>query len=182
MAMNPHPGSPDTVRLFFALWPIMAASTDLTEAGKRLHGLCGGRQTRTETIHLTLVFLGAVALERVTELLSLAADVHAPAFGVDLTQLGWWPHNGIVWAAPKNTPAELSALVDALREKLSNAGFLFEESPFVPHVTLLRKSDCKKNAFPAVNISWRAEDFVLVKSVQGEGGAAYEVLGRWALN
>ena len=181
MATNQNQGVPDTVRLFFALWPSAAASADLAIAGECLHGLCGGRQTRMETIHLTLVFLGAVASDHVDKLLELAGEIQAPAFGIDLTQLGWWSHNGIAWAAPKNTSAELFLLVDALQEKLRNAGFLFEEKPFVPHVTLLRKGCCKDNAFPAVNIAWRAEDFVLVKSVPGGGGAAYEVLGRWPL-
>lgn len=171
----------DTARLFFALWPDVVASADLATEGKCLHGLCGGRITRTETMHLTLVFLGEVALDHIDALLRLAGEVQVPAFGVSLTQLGWWSYNGIVWAAPKKAPAELYLLVDSLQEKLRNSGFLFDEKPFVPHVTLLRKAKCKSNDFPDANVEWRAEDFVLVKSVQSRNGAAYEVLGRWPL-
>ncbi|MHB1590722.1 MAG: RNA 2',3'-cyclic phosphodiesterase [Sulfuricella sp.] len=172
---------PATTRLFFALWPGAAASAWLAEAGERLHGVCGGRRTRTETIHLTLAFLGEVEPERIDDLLGLAGEIRALAFGLNLTRFGWWPHNRIVWAAPDATPVELMLLVDALRERLLGAGFRFDTKPFVPHVTLLRKANCKNNPLPSGEVEWRAEDFVLVRSVPDEGGAAYEVLGRWPL-
>ncbi len=172
---------PAPARLFFALWPSAAASAGLSEAGKCLHEVCGGRRMRAETIHLTLAFLGEVEPERIGDLLRLAGEIRAPVFGLNLTRFGWWAHNRIVWAAPDETPAELILLVDALREKLRNAGFHFDTKPFVPHITLLRKADCRKNPLPVGEVEWRAEDFVLVRSVPGEGGAAYEVLGRWPL-
>ena len=173
---------PDTARLFFALWPNAAASANLAEAGKNLHEICGGRRTRMDTIHLTLAFLGDVEPDRIGDLLALAGEIRAPAFGFNLTRFGWWPHNRIVWAAPAETPAELTLLVDALKKSLLGAGFRFDDKPFVPHITLLRKADCGKNPLPAGGIEWRAEDFVLVRSVPGESGPAYEVLGRWPLS
>lgn len=171
----------NAVRLFFALWPSQDASAELANAIEKLHVQCGGRKTRPETLHLTLVFLGAVASDHVSKLLELAGEVQTQAFDISLERFGWWSHNRIVWAAPKKAPPELLMLVDALQEKLRNAGFLFEEKSFVPHVTLLRKGNCDNYTFPDARIEWRAKDFVLVKSVQGEGGAAYEVLGRWPL-
>jgi 2'-5' RNA ligase len=172
---------PATTRLFFALWPGAAASAALAEAGERLHEVCGGRRTRAETIHLTLAFLGEVEPERIDELLALAGEIRASAFGFNLTRFGWWPHNRIVWAAPAETPAELTLLVEALRERLLGARVRFDTKPFVPHVTLLRKADCRKSPLPPGEIVWRAEDFVLVRSVPGESGSAYEVVGRWPL-
>jgi len=146
-----------------------------------LHEICGGRRTRAETIHLTLAFLGDVDPGRINDLLALAGEIRAPAFGFNLTRFGWWPHNRIVWAAPDEPPAELTLLVEALRGGLLGAGFRFDAKPFAPHVTLLRKADCGEKPFPIGGIEWRAEDFVLVRSVRGENGAAYEVLGRWPL-
>lgn len=175
------PVKPAPARLFFALWPSAAASAGLAVLGKQLHGICGGRRTRMDTIHLTLAFLGDVEPERIGDLLALAGKIRAPAFGFNLTRFGWWPHNRIVWAAPEETPAEMTLLVDALRESLLGAGFRFDTKPFVPHITLLRKADCGKSLLPSGGIEWRAEEFVLVRSVSGEGGAAYEVLGRWSL-
>ncbi|MDP2878543.1 MAG: 2'-5' RNA ligase family protein, partial [Sulfuricella sp.] len=78
-------------------------------------------------------------------------------------------------------PAELALLVDDLRYRLGCAGVSFDAKPFVPHITLLRKANCKKNPLPAGEVEWRVEDFVLVRSVPGESGSAYEVVGRWPL-
>jgi 2'-5' RNA ligase len=181
MYINQTPPKPATARLFFALWPGEAVSANLAEAGKNLHEICGGRRTRAETIHLTLAFLGEVESERIGDLLALAGEIRAPAFGFDLTRFGWWRHNRIVWAAPDEMPAELTLLVDALRERLLGAGFHFDAKPFVPHITLLRKADCGKNPLPTGGIEWRVEDFVLVRSVSDGRGAAYEVVGRWPL-
>lgn len=171
-----------TARLFFALWPNAAVANELDQAAKRLHEMCGGRRTRAETIHLTLAFLGEVELDRVDELLALAGGIHVPSFTLRLTRFGWWPHNRIVWAASEETPRELAQLVDALQERLREAGFEFDAKPFVPHITLLRKANCKKNPLPAGEIEWRAEDFILVRSTLSESGAAYEVVGRFALS
>lgn len=181
MDIKQNQPQPATSRLFFALWPSPATSAGLAEAGELLHGVCGGRRTRAETIHLTLAFLGDVEPEQIGDLLGLAGEIRAPAFDLNLTRFGWWPHNRIVWAAPDETPAELMLLVDALRESLLGAGFRFDTQPFVPHITLLRKADCRKSPLPAGEVEWRAEEFVLVKSAPGENGAAYEVLGRWPL-
>lgn len=181
MDITQNPSRQATTRLFFALWPGAAASAGLAEAGEQLHEVCGGRRTRAETIHLTLAFLGEVEPERIDELLALAGEILAPEFGFDLTRFGWWPHNRIVWVAPTETPVELTLLVETLRERLRGAAFRFDTKPFVPHVTLLRKADCRKNPLPAGQIDWHVEDFVLVRSVPGESGSAYEVLGRWPL-
>ncbi|MBU1692245.1 MAG: RNA 2',3'-cyclic phosphodiesterase [Gammaproteobacteria bacterium] len=181
MEIKQNQVAPAPVRLFFALWPSAAASTELVMAGKRLHGICGGRLTRMETIHLTLVFLGEVGPELIGDLLELAGEIRVPAFSACFTRIGWWPRNRIVWAAPGETPVELMQLVDALRDKLLGAGFYFDPQPFVPHITLLRKADCRKSPLPVEEIEWRAEDFILVRSVPGERGSSYEMVGRWKL-
>ena len=173
---------PVAERLFFALWPGAAVSAELSEAGKYLHGICGGRRTRVETIHLTLAFLGDVEPARVDNLRALAGEIRAPAFTFNLTRLGWWSHNRIAWAAPDETPDELVLLTDELRERLLGAGFRFDTKPFVPHITMLRKAECGNKPLPSVAIEWRVEDFVLVRSVaKREGGSVYKVAGRWPL-
>ena len=175
---------PATVRLFFALWPGAAVSAGLAEAAERLHGVCGGRRTRAETIHLTLAFLGEVESELIDDLFAVAGEIRVPAFKLNLTRFGWWAHNRIAWAAPDGIPEELMLLADALREGMLAAGFRFDTKPFVPHVTLLRKADCRKTTLPDPDgeAEWRAEDFVLVRSLSsGESGPDYNVVGRWPL-
>ncbi|MDD5241589.1 MAG: RNA 2',3'-cyclic phosphodiesterase [Sulfuricella sp.] len=181
MSDDTEPTKPETARLFFALWPDAPTCARLDEAGRRLHEICGGRRTRAETIHLTLAFLGDVDLARIDELLLLAGEIQAPAFAFRLTHSGWWQHNRIAWIAPDETPLELARLVDGLKQRLGSAGFRLEARPFVPHVTLLRKANCNKEVLPSEVIEWRAGDFVLVRSVLSERGAAYEVIGHWPL-
>jgi 2'-5' RNA ligase len=128
------------------------------------------------------VFLGETELARLDELCALAGSIQAKAFNLNLKQLGFWPHNRIAWVGADETPAELGALVEQLREKLRGAGFRFDHKPFVPHITLLRKADCRNHPLPAEEIEWRAAEFVLVRSALSENGAAYDVVGRWKLS
>lgn len=170
-----------TDRLFFALWPDPIVQKALDGAAKMLHAMCGGRQTRRDTIHLTLAFLGAVERTRHDVLRSLAASVEAPAFSWELCKYGWWRHNRIAWAAPALTPDALTSLVQQLNGGLKQAGFQVDERPYSPHVTLLRKSDCRHAEMAANPVAWAVSEFVLVRSIVGPEGSAYEVIGRWPL-
>lgn len=170
-----------SARLFFALWPDGKTRGALDQAAARLHRRCGGKQTRAESIHLTLVFLGAVPLSRIASLLEIAGKVRAPAFSMTLTKLGWWRHNRIAWAMPEAVPEELAALVGQLRANLESAGVVFDAKPFVPHITLLRKAHCPDEAFSPLAVPWQAREFVLVRSVSNAAGASYEAIGCWSL-
>ncbi len=171
----------ETARLFFALWPDGKARGLLDRATAKIHRHCGGRQTRPETIHLTLVFLGDVAVARLDELRLAVADISLPAFTVEIDRAGWWRHNRIVWAGLEGVPPPLADLVGQLRERLKNSEFVFDAKPFVPHITLLRKAHCPDSEFPTLAARWEAREFVLVRSVTSAAGAAYEIIGRWAL-
>lgn len=171
-----------TARMFFALWPGGRTRGALAQAADKLHCRCGGKRTRAESIHLTLVFLGAVPLSCIENLLEMAGKVHVPAFSIKLTKLGWWRHNRIAWAMPEAVPEELAELVGQLRAQLASASAAFDAKPFVPHVTLLRKTHCPDEAFPPLAVEWQAREFVLVRSATNAMGAAYEIVGRWALS
>ena len=171
----------ETARMFFALWPDGRTRGALDRAAAKLQRRCSGKQTRAESIHLTLVFLGEVPLSRIENLLEAAGKVHVPAFAMKLARLGWWRHNRIAWAMPEAVPDELIALVGQLRAHLECAGLAFDAKPYVPHVTLLRKAHCPDEAFPPLAVEWRAREFVLVRSMTSAAGAAYEIVGQWAL-
>lgn len=175
------PNKPQTARLFFALWPDGRTCEALDNAGRQLHSACGGRRTRRETIHITLVFLGDVFVERIDELRALAAQVSAPRFELVLTKLGWWKHNRVAWAAPNDVPTGLVALVQGLESTLKSNNFQLDVRPYLPHVTLARKANCRETPLLEADIVWRVEEYVLVRSVTDASGAAYEVIGRWPL-
>ena len=66
------------------------------------------------------------------------------------------------------------------------AGFDIEHRAFSPHITLLRKTECKKAGLEMENpatepIVWAVRDFVLVKSSLSASGSRYEQIGHWPL-
>lgn len=169
-------------RMFFALWPTAATARKLAGHARTLEAQAGGRVTRTDSIHLTLAFLGDIALDRLDTLLAPPADVTAPAFELYLDRLGLWRRNGIGWAAPSRIPEALVDLQMRLSAWLLAAGFRLEARPFVPHVTLIRKAPgmCPEMAIPP--IAWTVREFVLVRSRLSAAGSRYETLDRFALN
>ncbi len=176
-----NPPSPRPQRLFFALWPDKEAARALHHVGRELQAACGGRLTRLATVHLTLVFLGEVAPEKIPRLERAAASVREEAFSINFNRYGWWKHNRIVWAMPEETPPPLRRLVQGLETALEQAGISCDKRPYVPHVTLLRKAERRPQGEGLPGAAWAAREFVLVRSVLDREGAAYEVIGRWSL-
>lgn len=174
------PAEPDTLRLFFALWPDDATRDALDRAGKWLHQHWGGRRMRTETLHITLAFLGSTPAERLDALFACADAIQSDAFELTLDQPGYWRHNRIGWLGARETPPQHSELVGALNTQLRTAAFPVDARPHVPHVTLLRKSNGGE-MLESRAVKWPISEFVLVKSVNHSDGARYEVMRRWGL-
>jgi 2'-5' RNA ligase len=111
-----------------------------------------------------------------------AQEVNGQDFELNLTQAHYWGHNHIVYAAPDATSPQLAGLVDELESRLRRHRFHFEKRSYKPHVTLLRNalwSDAPLPRMPVVR--WQINDFVLVRSLNDERGARYEVLARFGL-
>lgn len=176
---------PEQARVFFALWPDEAVRRVLGGSAQDCARRLGGRAMRPETLHLTLAFIGDVALERLPALQAVGAGVACEAFSLDLDRLGFWAHNGIVWAGSRRSPAGLTQLVHTLGEGLRQAGWpgeLKAGRTFVPHLTLVRNVGEKRPELPALPpVEWRCERFVLVRSRLSAAGAGYEVLAQWHL-
>lgn len=137
----------------------------------------GGRRTRDDSIHLTLAFLGDVGVQRLPDLAVPPLKDLKP-FTLTLDRCGCWPHNGIGWMAPSQIPNQLQRLVFAMEGWLQGVGFALEERPYRPHVTLVRKAECVPLTQAIEPIIWRAEEFVLVRSVLDPNGSRYEIIGR----
>ena len=172
--------APRPARVFFALWPDDGVREALHFHALQLHGGCGGRAMRHENLHLTLVFIGDVAVGRLDELKSVAGTISGSSFELGLDRLGYWRHNRIVSASPLTVPEALCELVSSLEGRLKQAGFEFDRRPYAPHITLLR--DARVPGVPGpLHLDWPVGDFALVESVQGPRGAEYRVLARWKL-
>jgi 2'-5' RNA ligase len=181
-AAGSAPGAESGIaRVFFALWPDEAVRRELAQAGRLLYGACGGRPTRPENLHLTLVFLGEVQRRRLDALREAAAAVRAPVHDLLLERLGWFRRNRVAWAGPAQTPAETLELVHGLESSLRQARFAFDARPYEAHITLVRKALCGEALPQIAAIRWTVQEFVLVESELNEGGSIYRIIGRWSL-
>ena len=172
----------ETARVFFALWPPKEIARQLAGIAADFSQAAGGRPTRCETIHLTLAFLGDIAVERLPELHRLAGEIQAARFELTLDRFGVWQHNRLLWAGCASQP--LFELATNLKTRLLEAGFTVADAkrPFAPHVTLVRKVSKLETPLPIpVSLSWRCEDFVLVRSRLSAEGSAYGVLAHFHL-
>ncbi len=168
-------------RLFFALWPGDTVRAALARLARTVHKQCGGRIMLERNIHLTLLFLGNVSIERIADLHALAGTVEAPPFDWMVDTLNYWRHNRIVWAGAAQCPAALHKLVAELTQRVRSAGFRCEDREYVPHITLLRDARRGPATPTAGQVAWDAGDFVLVQSLRRDGATVYEVVGRWPL-
>ena len=171
-----------TQRLFFALWPDASLQKDLHSYAQRMHNSTGGRVVATENIHLTLVFLGSLPLERVDDLRAIGASLRAERFRLDLARAGCWKRSQVGWVAPENVPASLNLLIVQLRDLVSRACIPVDDKPFRPHVTLVRKAKCSaKSAPPGIRLAWSVDHFALVRSETLQTGSVYSKIDAWPM-
>jgi len=162
------------------LWPGAVQRRELYRLARAMHGGCGGRVTRQDNLHLTLVFLGNVERPKIPQLEALAAQLRMPRFDLEFGVTGFWRHNRIVWAAPLATPQQLSELVAALEGALQPAGFRFDRRLYAPHITLIRDAR-EPGELPRFTARWEISEFALVQAARDDRGSRYEVVGSWPL-
>jgi 2'-5' RNA ligase len=71
--------------------------------------------------------------------------------------------------------------VKQLQLGLAAEGFKFDERPFFPHVTLLRKARCSQMIVQSHPMLWVVNEFVLVRSTLQPDGPHYAIVQRWPL-
>jgi RNA 2',3'-cyclic 3'-phosphodiesterase len=173
-------------RLFFALWPTDAVRAQLAAVAESHAAL--GRAIAARNLHVTLVFLGAVAAERVAGVLEIAQSTQKLTFGVNvllhLDAVESWRRSSLICLAAGHAPPELLAIVERLRAGLRERGFaLRAHETFRPHVTLVRDvARGSTGGAGAASVQWPVDSFALVESQVGQRGSEYTVLETWRLN
>ncbi|WP_447991881.1 RNA 2',3'-cyclic phosphodiesterase [Achromobacter spanius] len=177
------------VRLFFALWPSPPLAASLAEWAQAARPHCGGRVMRTETLHLTLAFLGPVEAQLADALAAATPDRCVPPGELELDRYGVFKRQRILWAGPREAgpreagpreaPAPLQAMHDGLWQWLAGYGLAAPPQPFRPHVTLLRNIERDDPPPPPPDpLIWRYDRLVLVASESQTGGSRYRIVAQ----
>ena len=171
----------DTLRLFFALWPDDAARAALGDLVSSLRVQCGGRPVPESKLHVTLLFLGNVQAGLVADLRRMAGRVTAPPATLVLDHVEYWRRNRLLCVSATHCPPALVDLVAGLVQGARRLNLPVDERPYVPHVTLLRNAVRRMKQHTFQSITWRVDEFVLLRSAAGRAPAAYETIDRWPL-
>jgi len=168
---------PPTARLFLALWPGSTVRARLAAWRDAWRWPLAAETTPDDRLHLTLHFIGSVPRSRLNEI-AARLDVASRRFELTFGAAELWPH-GIAVLRPDATPAALTALHDALRERLRALALRVEDTPFKAHVTCARKAAGAVPPAPAPRrLRWSVRGHALVESRMGRGGG-YVVLRRY---
>jgi 2'-5' RNA ligase len=184
-----------TRRVFFALWPDDPLRSSFAEATHEVARSVGGRLVSAHNLHVTLLFLGSVAEDRLTELEAVAARVAgmnvASPSELLFDRIEHWKRSRVLvaTASPSAGVAAAGALAAKLLEVSRGAGFtrdlktlgLAPPAAFRPHVTLARKVF---HLVPTVDIAplrWGFTGFALAQSDQGPDGSQYSVRATFPL-
>lgn len=178
------------MRLFVALVPPEAALEPLRRVVERKRPyLPRARWVHGDRLHLTLAFLGESDPAGVAALTAaLAARVaEVPCFRARLAEAGAFPPAGrvrVVWAGFEPA-AQLDALAAAVRRAVGEAGFVCDDKPFRPHLTLARcpepwrpeaRAEVTALLEGAGEVGFEVERVALIESVLGPGGPTYTAL------
>ncbi len=150
------------------------------------------RWNSTETMHLTLRFIGDVE-ERSTreQLVNELASIQISAFSMTIKDLGYFPpkkHPKVLWAGIKENK-KLMELQEKIEQVSQSVGFKPETRPYIPHITLARVKGLSKkevNSFFNQHKQLRIEDipvneFILYESKLHPDGAIHSPLEQFSL-
>lgn len=137
--------------------------------------------TEPDSLHLTLVFLGDTEEEKLPLVREAMDRVTVPDMELVLDRLGFFPgpKGHLLWLGPAENPP-LTALQGELAAALREGGFSVEDRPFVPHVTLGRKTSVDHTALglTVAPITVKVRHITLMESVPQGGRHVYYPLYR----
>ncbi|HEY5810111.1 MAG TPA: RNA 2',3'-cyclic phosphodiesterase [Povalibacter sp.] len=164
-------------RLFFALWPTDSLRAQIHQQTLEAVQQAACRPVAVRNLHVTLLFLGSIAHDRIAEVVAAAEAVRGAQFELQFDHLEVWPRAKVLVLTASVTPPQLASLVEGLRISLLQRQVVLQPEEYRPHLTLARNVSRREPA-PSLPVSWRVTDFVLVESTTGPN---YQVIARWPL-
>lgn len=150
----------------------------------------GVKWVKPENIHITLKFLGEVSpldIEKIGKAVK-TATYGFKDFKVTFTNIGGFPNTKnprIIWVGISEGKEYVSNLSKVISKELSPCGFLSEDRPFIPHLTIARvKSTKNKGKLTRKIESLKNTDFgeglinrvLIIESKLSPQGPRYSVL------
>lgn len=177
------------MRLFIgiALAPVVVG--ELAALTERLKSPSAGlRWPAAAGWHITLQFLGQTSAEQYACVTAGLRQIRHGAFNIQLDPPGFFDRWGVFFAGVRLSP-DLIGLEERVVAATKRCGFVREDRPYHPHITLARSKDGLKGLR---NLKTRigsgtefsgfvAREFLLYESFPGPGGSRYEVRERFEL-
>jgi len=174
------------MRLFFAYWPSVSKAREIVPWVEKAHALFGGRVMRTDTLHMTLAFLGETDPDTTGRLVAACRGWSLPTGSMVLNQPGRFKNAKVEWLGPEQRSAEELEWLHRAHQRLwgllQPLGWQPREPQFRPHVSLLRNAGPGAlDTLQGPAVSWSPDRCVLVGSRPSERGSHYTVLAELAL-
>ena len=149
------------------------------------------RWVRTESIHLTLKFLGDINPKLVPQIGNAMVDSarESSTFGLRLSNLGTFPTLSkprVLWIGLQGEIGALTKLQLKTEGQLESIGFPRSKGPFNPHLTVGRvRSDLTSSQRiklgeilkePSPYVHWRVSELHLIQSTLTPAGAVHHKL------
>lgn len=133
-------------RLFVAVDPALHAVADLSALVADLHvAKAKARLAAPERWHITVAFLGDVAVEQIDGVTSVLAAVASGSAAVPLRIVGGGSFNRgpgtVLWAGLGGDVDALAALARRVRRELRRVRVRSDRKPYRPHLTIARPGD-----------------------------------------
>lgn len=177
------------MRLFIGI-PLPPEVTDALERlARSLRSTDDGlRWSSAESWHITLQFLGETTEERYRCVVARLRKVLSPAVPVRLNGTGFFERAGVFFAGV-SVSRQMLELQKRVLASTAQCGFVAEDRPFHPHITLARaKGDKRMSALrqlkqrvkePVAFPAFTATEFLLYEAFLGAGGSSYQVRERF---
>lgn len=162
------------MRLFIALQLPLEIEQLLFDSMKKWHqeGL-SGKLCAKQNLHLTLAFLGEQPKDKAELIEKILQNIPLPTLEMEIGEVKFFKDLCYVSII---CPALIS-YVQTLRQALKQEKILFDDKKFLPHITLLRKSDPKTKINLSLPLqSFQARCCALISSTLTQNGPIYTAL------
>jgi 2'-5' RNA ligase len=166
------------VRVFFALWPDDCTRARIAAAAAALPASAGVSFVPPENYHVTLAFVGEIAMSGLAVLQQIGGTQRAAACTIEIDAYDYWREAKVLVAVARQTPGALMELSAQLHGALAAH---HAAPPFRPHVTLARKVAQAPVLQAMSPFSWRTRSFGLVSSDTSGAHSVYTVVDSWPL-